>query len=330
MTRILLTHTPEARANYYGASALEALRTFGDVKLHEGNVPLLADELIKASAGCAVIVADRATAVPANVFGSSPDLVAVVRVAVDVRNIDIDAASQHGILVTQASRSWIPAVSELVIGLMIDAARGISRAKLAYSLGNSPNILMGQQLNGAVAGIIGYGPLGRNVARLCTAFGMTVVVHDPYVGDLEDGHARVDLDDLLARSDFVIPLAVATAETENLINARRLAQMKPAAYLINLSRGNLIDESALETALDREQIAGAGLDVGRAADQMPSLHLARRPDVTATPHIGGLTRGAIEGQALETVAQVGEILQRRAPKGSLNAAAAVRLATLLP
>ena len=97
---------------------------------------------------------------------------------------------------------------------------------------------------------------------------------------------------------------------------------------MNLSRGNLVDEAALERALDEKRIAGAALDVGRAPDQMPSPHLARRPDVVATPHMGGLTQAAIEGQAMETVAQVAEILQGRVPNGAVNAEHANRLRRL--
>jgi len=237
----------------------------------------------------------------------------------------VEAASAHGVLVTQASRSWVPAVSELVIGLMIDAARGISRADAAYKAGRAPQVGLGRQLAGATAGIIGCGPLGRRVAELALAFGMTVLVHDPYVtvehGEIE----QVELGELLRRADFVVPLAVATEETENLIGAPQLQLMRPDAFLINLSRGNLIDEAALAAALDEKRIAGAALDVGRAPDQMPSPQLAARADVVATPHMAGLTQPAIEGQALETVVQVGEIVAGRAPKGAVNAAQAQRL-----
>jgi D-3-phosphoglycerate dehydrogenase / 2-oxoglutarate reductase len=323
--RILLTHTPQMRDNYYGARALAGLRELGDVVLHEGAEPLDTPALIVAGAGCRIIVADRATPCEAALFASSPDLVAVSRVAVDIRNIDVAAASAHGVLVTQASRSWVAAVSELAIGLMIDAARGISRADMAYKAGRAPSVGRGRQLAGATAGIIGYGPLGRHVCDLALALGMRVLVNDPYVvvehGEIE----QVELDELLRRSDFVVPLAVATEETENLIGAGQLRLMRRDAFLINLSRGNLIDETALTAALDERSIAGAALDVGRAPDQMPSPSLAARGDVVATPHMAGLTTEAIEGQALETVAQVAEILQGRAPAGSVNAEHAGRL-----
>jgi D-3-phosphoglycerate dehydrogenase len=104
--------------------------------------------------------------------------------------------------------------------------------------------------------------------------------------------------------------------------------MKPTAFFVNASRGNLVDEAALERALDRGIIAGCAMDVGRAPDQMPTPALARHPKVVATPHVGGQTLPAIEHQALETVAQVGEVLQGRAPKGSVNAEHATRLARM--
>jgi len=146
------------------------------------------------------------------------------------------------------------------------------------------------------------------------ALGMRVLVNDPYVKDVE----QTSVDVLLAQSDFVVPLAVATPETENLMNEAAFAKMKPAAYFINVSRGNLVDEAALARALDSGRIAGCALDVGRAPDQMPTPALAARADVIATPHTAGLTLPAIEHQSLETVAQAGEVLNGRAPKGAVN------------
>jgi D-3-phosphoglycerate dehydrogenase len=327
--RVLLTHTPEMRHNYYGERALSGLAALADVKVHEGLRPLDTMQLIEAAQGCQIIVADRATACAAAMFAALPELVAVCRVAVDIRNIDVAAASQHGVLVTHAGRSWVAAVSELVIGLMLDAARGISRANLAYKRAETPSVHMGRQLAGSTAGIIGYGPLGRSVAELALAFGMQVLVNDPYVTVEHDRIEQVELDQLLRRADFVLPLAVATAETENLIDAKALRLMRADALLINLSRGNLIDEAALIAALDEGRIAGAAIDVGRAPDQMPSAELARRLDVVATPHIGGLTRTAVEGQALETVAQVAELAQGQAPTGSVNSETASRLSRLV-
>ncbi len=174
---------------------------------------------------------------------------------------------------------------------------------------------MGRELRGSTLGIIGYGAIGCELARAAKALGMRVLVNDPYVKGVE----QVSLDALLAQSDYFVPLAVATPETENLMNEAAFAKMKPGACFINVSRGNLVDEAALVRALDAGRIAGCALDVGRAPDQMPTPALAARPDVIATPHTAGLTFAAIEHQSLETVAQAAEILQGRAPKGAVNA-----------
>jgi D-3-phosphoglycerate dehydrogenase len=123
----------------------------------------------------------------------------------------------------------------------------------------------------------------------------------------------------------VVCLATATPETENLMDADAFAAMKPSAFFINASRGNLVDEGALLAALDAGRIAGAALDVGRAPDQMPSPRLARHPRVVATPHIGGLTVPAIEHQSMETARQVADIVAGRIPPGAVNAGAAHRL-----
>jgi D-3-phosphoglycerate dehydrogenase / 2-oxoglutarate reductase len=162
--------------------------------------------------------------------------------------------------------------------------------------------------------VIGYGAIGREVVRVCKALGMRVLVNDPY-----QNVEQVTLDQLLRESDYVVPLAVATPETENLIGKEAFAKMKDGAYLINVSRGNLVDEAALEAALDSGRLAGCAMDVGRAPDQMPTPRLAAREDVIATPHTAGLTPQAIEHQSMETAAQAAEIVQGRAPKGAVNA-----------
>jgi D-3-phosphoglycerate dehydrogenase len=148
---------------------------------------------------------------------------------------------------------------------------------------------------------------------------MEVLVADPYATVSDADIQHVLLDDLLARADYVVCLAVANEETENLIGQAALARMQRHAFFINLSRGNLVDEAALSAALCENRIAGAAMDVGRALDQMPSPELAKLPDVIATPHIGGLTPPAIESQALETVRQVEAIIAGEVPVGAVNA-----------
>lgn len=315
---ILLTHTPEALAQYYGPRALAGLQALGPVKLHDGPEPLDPDALANAAMQAEIIVADRATAVPASVFTRLPKLCAVVRVAVDIRNIDVNAAGASGVLVTRARPGFMAAVSELALGFLVDLSRRISPAVSDYRAGRGATVRMGRQLSGATVGLIGYGVISRHLAPILLAIGMRVLVTDPYAKAEDPRLSAVSLPELLGASDYVICLAVATPETENLIDAAALARMRPDAFLINLSRGNLIDETALEEALTSGAIAGAAMDVGRAPDQMPSPRLARLPNVIATPHIGGLTPQAIEAQSLETVDQVRAILSGEAPVGAVN------------
>jgi D-3-phosphoglycerate dehydrogenase len=328
MATILLTHAEEARSLYYGDEALARLRELGQVRLNETGRGLSTAQLIELARGCQIIVSDRITAGPAAVFDQLRELVAFVRCAVDIRNVDVGAASANGVLVTRASAGFVDSVAELAVGFMVDLARGITDATIAYRSGAGAAARMGRQLRGSRLGIIGYGQIGRRLAELGLAVGMRVLVNDPHVEVAGPELTRTDLGTLLAGSDFVVVLAVATAETENLIGAAELGRMQPGAYLINLARGNLVDEAALEAALAEGRIAGCAMDVGRARDQMPSPRLAARLDVVATPHLGGLTPQAAEHQAMDTVRQVAALAAGRLPEGAVNAEAAHRLARL--
>jgi len=313
--RILLTHSPETLANYYGARALAGLQALGDVVLNHDGAPLEGAALIRAAAGCDLIVSYRQSPGPAALFERLPKLAAFLRCAIDIRNVDV-AASRAGVLVTQASAGFVTSVSELVVGFMIDLSRRVSAHAAAYHSGKIPQAVMGRELRGSTLGVIGYGAIGRELVRVARALGMRVLINDPYVKGIE----QTPLGDLLAQADFVVPLAVATAETENLMGEKEFGQMKRGAFFINVSRGNLVDEAALARALDSGRIAGSALDVGRAPDQMPMPALAARGDVIATPHTAGLTLPAIEHQSMETVAQAAEIIKGRAPKGAVNPA----------
>lgn len=318
--KVLLTHTPEFRRQYYGERALKGLQALADVKVHEADDALDANGLVEAAREVEVIVADRLTEGRGEIFARLPRLRAFVRCAVDIRNVDVDAASKVGVLVTRAGPGFIQAVAELAVGFMVDLSRGVSRANADYHAGREPRVMMGRQLAGSRLGIIGYGNIGRHLAGLGKALGMEVLVSDPYASVSAPDVRQVSLDDLLLRADYVVCLAVANEATENLIGQAALARMQPHAFFINLSRGNLVDEAALAAALRDNRIAGAAMDVGRARDQMPTPELAALPNVIATPHIGGLTPQAIEHQALETVRQVEAIGKGEIPFGAVNAA----------
>ena len=317
--KVLLTHTPQGRRQYYGERSLSGLQRLAQVVLHEADEALDAAGLVAAARDVDIVVADRLTEGPAAIFAQLPKLRAFVRCAVDIRNVDVGAASAAGVLVTRAGPGFVNSVTELALGFLVDLSRGISRATADYHAGRSPEVVMGQQLSGSRLGIIGYGSIGRNLAPIAQSIGMEVLVADPHATVDQPGIEHISLEDLLARADYVLCLAIANEETENLIDAAALARMQPHAFFINLSRGNLVDETALAVALRGNRIAGAAIDVGRARDQMPSVELARLPNVIATPHIGGLTPPAIEYQSLETVCQVEAIIKGEAPAGAVNA-----------
>ena len=317
--KVLLTHTPQFRRQYYGERSLKGLQAAAQVVLHEGDDALDAAGLIKAARDVDIIVADRLTQGPGEIFPQLPKLRAFVRCAVDIRNIDVEAASAAGVLVTRAGPGFVPSVAELALGFLVDLSRGISRATADYHSGRMPEVVMGRQLSGGTLGIIGYGSIGRYLAPIAKSLGMKVLVADPFVTIDDAGIEQVSLEDLLGRADYVVCLAVANEKTENLIGQAALARMRPDAFFINLSRGNLVDEAALIAALRENRIAGAAIDVGRALDQMPTLEMAELPNVIATPHIGGLTPPAIESQSSETVRQVEAIVNRKVPVGAVNA-----------
>ncbi len=314
--------------NYYGEKAVAGLKALAEVLFNTTGRELSNSELIEAASGCEVIVSCRQTPGEADLFRNLPDLVAFSRCAIDIRNVDVDAASREGIMVTQASAGFIASVSEWTIGVMIDLSRQISASTESYHAGKIPVAAMGRELRGSTLGVIGYGQISRYLCNLGLAFGMRVVVSDPYSKVGNPALTQLELPQLLGAADYVVCLAVANEKTESLMCAEMFACMKPTAFFINPSRGNLVDETALEHALDAGQIAGCAMDVGRAPDQMPMLALAQHPKIIATPHLGGLTPPAIEYQSLETVAQVAEILKGKVPKGAVNAERATRLARL--
>ena len=316
--KLLLTHVPLSRRTYYGARALARLQELVEVTLHEGGAPLDPQGVIAAARDVDLIIADRSTPVPGEVFAALSGLKVVMRSAVDIRNIDVAAASAAGVLVTHAEPGFVKSVVELALGFLVDLSRGVSRATADYHAGHKPEIRVGRQLAGSTVGIIGYGRISRDLAPLLAAMGMTVLVSDPYAQVDDQRFIKLSMDDLLARADYVVCLAIATEETENLLDASAFARMKPDAFFINMSRGNLVDEAALAKVLTEGRIAGAAMDVGRAPDQMPSPELARLPNVIATPHVGGLTPPASESQAMDTVRQVEALVKGEVPPGAAN------------
>jgi D-3-phosphoglycerate dehydrogenase / 2-oxoglutarate reductase len=324
MLTVFLTHNPEDLDAYY-ARALPELDSIAHVVRNPLDHDLSPSELVAAAKGCDVIIAHRSAPGDATVFAELPGLLAFLRCAVDISTIDVTAASSAGVLVGRADKSFIPSTAELALALMLDLARHVSESTIDYRNGEAAPQRTGLQLRGRTAGIIGYGAIGSYLADLLLAIGMRVVVSDPVADATLHGCEQTTMKQLLVCSDFVIPLAPASAETENLIDADALAAMRPGAMLVNVSRGELIDEVAVAAALDSGHLGGLAMDVGRAPDQRPSPELASRPGVVATPHLGGLTPDNADAQALSSVEQVRAMLAGEMPPRAVNADDARRL-----
>lgn len=225
-----------------------------------------------------------------------PDVRIIAQTGNHAAHIDFAAAEARGIVVAQASGGYSVGAAELAIGLAIAAMRQIPAGDAAIRRGEwlvpSTPVLLGKTL-----GIVGLGRVGSHVARLGNAFGMRVLAWSPRLTETlaaERGAERRELDDLLAEADIVSMHASLTSASRGLIDARRLALMKPSAYLINTARGALVDEAALIAALRERRIAGAGLDVF-AQEPLPAGNpLTRLPNTVLTAHIGWPTDDGYE------------------------------------
>ena len=213
--KILLTHTPDMRENYYGPRALAGLRALGDVVLHDGSAPLDSAGVARLAVGCGIVVSDRNTPGAGDLFAMLPDTRAFLRCAVDIRTIDVAAASRAGILITQASPGFVASVAEMAFGQIIDLARDITRSTVAYRAGLPPQTAQGHpacRRHDRLAGLRRDRAPTSPASR--TAIGMTILVNDPYVSDADPYVRLTTFDDVVEKSDFLLPLAVATQETE--------------------------------------------------------------------------------------------------------------------
>jgi len=220
----------------------------------------------------------------------------IARVGVGLDNIDVDAATKKGIRVINAVEGAMNAVAELVLGLMFSLAREIPRADREIRNGKwLKKELMGTELSGKYLGIVGLGNIGKKLAKHARALNMNIIGYDiiPIPDDFthEVGLIKTDLETLLSSADYISFHVPLTNDTHHLVNSQRLAKMKKTTCLINTSRGEIIDEEALYTALKEGKIAGAALDVFEK-EPATGNKLATLPNVICTPHIGAQTKEA--------------------------------------
>ena len=271
----------------------ELLQRYAGARFNHTDRTLIGDALVEFLRGHEKAITGLETLNDA-VFSAVPELRLVSKYGVGLDMIDLDAARRHGV-----SIRWTPgvnrqAVAELTIAFMIALSRRLVplAAEVRDGQWRQPG---GRQISSAIIGIVGCGHVGQQVARLCRAFGATVVAHDIRVYDdfyRAHGVTPVDLRTLLARSDMVTLHVPLDASTRGMIGAREIASMKPTAYLVNTARGGIVDEAALKAALLGGHVAGAAFDV--FATEPPVDHdLLKMPNFFATPHIGGSTEEAV-------------------------------------
>lgn len=269
-----------------------------------------ANELVSVVKDYDAIVVRSRTKVTKEIIDAASNAKIIARVGVGLDNVDVKAAEARQIRVINAPEAASTAVAELAIGLMISLARSIPRADAETKKGNwIKKELVGTELKGKYLGIIGVGNIGRNIGRMAKALRMNLIGYDifPINRDFvsEVGMIVTDLNTLLESSDFITCHVPATPETNHMFNAERLARMKPTAYLINTSRGEIIDENALYEALKNNRLAGAALDVFEVEPPTNKL-LLNLPNVVCTPHIGAQTK---EGQELASSVIAEKIIQ---------------------
>jgi len=295
----VLVADPIAQA---GIDLLAAAGIAVDVK-----TDLSEDELCQAIGDYQGLIVRSGTQVTGRVIERAFNLRVIARAGAGLDNIDVVAAKAQGIEVVNAPDANSVAVAEHTMGLILALARHLPRADSGLKSGLwEKSALLGMGLWDKTLGIIGFGRIGREVAKRAQAFGMNVVVNQRRLTPelaLEEGVTAMDLVDLLKTADFVTLHVPLKTETKGLIGQKELALMKPDAYLINTARGGVVDEAALLAALDENRLAGAALDVF-VKEPAVDNELARHPRVIATPHIAASTGDAQRAAALTVVEQI--------------------------
>ncbi len=260
----------------------------------------------------------------ADLLARCPNMLAVSSTGAGYDMIDVDACTEAGVIVVnQSGTNWEP-VAEHALGLILSLSKKIALSERAMK--RTPNLdrraYAGNNIRNKTVGIVGIGHIGRRVAQLCGAlFNMTVLAYDPYLTADEitmRGATKVELNELLHRSDYVTVHCPRSSETFGMLGAAQFAAMKPGAYFINTARGGIHDEAALADALRAGRIAGAGLDVFLKEPPDPGHPLLNMDNVVASPHIAGMTVETMTEMCEATALQWLTIFDGGAPPRLVN------------
>ena len=279
---------------------------------------LTPEELLKEIPKYDALLVRSETKVTKAVLGLGDKLKVVGRAGVGVDNIDIPAAKERGVVVVNAPLAATNAVAELTLAHMLALARQIPRADATTRAGKwEKKSLLGIELQGKTLGLLGVGRIGGRVAELAKAFGVKVVVFDPYVSvekAREMGVTKLDSkSDVVAQSDFVSVHTPLTPETKHMVNAELLSSFKRGSYVLNVARGGIIDEAALLAALQSGHLAGAALDTFET-EPLKESPLFALPQVHFTPHLGASTAEAQERAGMSVAEEVRKVLAGEKPE----------------
>jgi lactate dehydrogenase-like 2-hydroxyacid dehydrogenase len=282
--------------------ALDRLAATHDVDVWPERTAPSPEELVARAAGCAGLLSLLTERLDAETLGRLPDLRAISNYAVGFNNVDVEEATRRGIPVGHTPEVLTETTADLAWAILMAAARRLAEGEAYVRAGKwgtwEPDLLLGRDIHGATLGVVGYGAIGRAVARRGEGFAMEVLYFDP----VQEG--GVELDELLERADFVSLHAPLTPDTHHLIDEAALRRMKGTAVLVNSARGELVDHEALRRALEERWIFAAALDVTEP-EPMPADHpLLGLPNVLVVPHIGSgteATRAAMADLAVDNL-----------------------------
>ena len=270
----------------------------------------------------AVIVRNQ-TKLSSSIIRAAPQLQVIGRAGAGLDNIDLEAAASAGIVVVYTPEQNSISVAELTLGMMIILARKLVPANRSTKSGQwKRREFTGVELYGKTLGLVGLGRIGYRVGKRAKAFGMKVLAHDIYANPdavlvSELSAQMVDMDELLRRSDYVSCHITLTAETKGLFDYGKFRKMKPSAFFINTSRGEVVDEEALIKALEEKQMAGAGLDV-RHKEPPEEGPLCEMENIVLTPHIGAFTEEGQERVVTSVCLDVAAVLNGKEPRNYFN------------
>lgn len=306
-------------------SALTRLRAIAEVKINTDSSKIIAKaKLIAAVRKCDVLVSLLHDKVDRAVLAANPKLRAVCSMAITPDNIDVAEATKRGIVVSVVPPIVAEATADIHFGLMLTVARrmieGDKMVRAGKFPGSQSNHLAGSFVYGKTIGLVGAGRIGQATARRARGFGMKILYWGPrrkLDAESEIGMEYLTLDRLYAESDFVSVHAPMNAESRHMISDKQFAMMKPTAFIINTSRGAVIDEKALVRALKQKKIAGAGLDVFEHEPTLPPALRAMK-NVVLTPHLGSAVTEIRDRMANIMVDNVQALIDGKTPPNCVN------------